>query len=108
MEEFEIRLEIINEKKFKGAIKFAKGLGGKAKNSFKKGLRSINRIKRNYKNIYNKIQVAPDFVEHSFTFTFSHHEHKKMLVVGLIFHGSKESFSTELGPPKEPHWSVHT
>ena len=99
---------IYNKEHFKDALAFAKKLGGESKESFRKCLTNLNRVKRG--NNWN-LCIYPDFVKHSFEFGFYRGEPKRENLVyngGMLLHGFQETYAVELSAEKFPHWSIHT
>lgn len=96
---------ILNKEHFRKTLVFAKQSHPKTRRSFKNQLSCLNRIKRNYKAT---LKLEPDFVEHSFIFSFERNSERIGLWGGFILHGYEETFSVEITNLNYPHWSLHT
>ena len=101
--------KIHNIEHFNKAKQFIK-LDKQLKKSFKDCIGQLNRIKRNYSEMYGPtiLHLFPDFVEHSFVFGFENNEKLRLLNGGLILHGYQQTFSIEINPNNKPHYSIHT
>lgn len=98
-------VEIKNREHFDNAVRYARSIGGDARQSFRRCLSTINRIKRNYRA---DVSIFPDFVKHSFTWSIVS-DGRQVLFGGMILHGFEETYSVELTPRYAgPHWSLHT
>jgi hypothetical protein len=97
----------INDKgQFSKALAFAKRSPKETRKSFKQCLSALNRIKRQSEGI---LCLHPDFVPHSFIFTYENEKGQRVgLLGGMILHGYTETFSVEINAPSYPHWSLHT
>ena len=91
---------------FIAAHKLARELGGEAKRSFHRCLRSLNQIKRNYDAT---LHIFKDFPTHSFGFAFTNAKGERTGLDGaMILHGFEQTFAVELVSKAGPHWSIHT
>jgi hypothetical protein len=103
-------IDINNIEKVRETIRFARKQPLEVRKTFTRGLRTINRIKRNYKA---DVYLGPDWVEHSLYWDLSclcpkSGLKKRAMNGGLILHGYQETFSVEVSPQSGPHWSIHT
>jgi len=102
-------VEIRDKEHFRSALAMAKKLGGKSKQSFRRSLTSINRIKRNYaRGKESKLIMTPDFVKHSFAWGVLNDDGRCVYNGGMILHGFEQTFAVQIDPQNFPNWSIHT
>jgi hypothetical protein len=97
--------EVFELEHMKEAFRFAKKLGGESRKSLNDCFRLLKNIRKN--NGY-KLHIRPDWVKHSFHFSFTKNGKPSGFCGGLILHGFQETLSVELTGASCPHWSLHT
>jgi hypothetical protein len=90
---------------YKKALEFAKSLGEEPLRTFKESFESLERLCAQGHDV---AEVRPDFAEYSFYFRMYQADGSLDMDGGIILHGLGNSFSVELIPRHEPHWSMHT
>lgn len=93
-------LELYNK-----ALALANSLGGEALKSFKEAFACLERICERSEGTG---EVHPDCVEDSFYFRIYLKNNSLDLDGGIIKHGVEQSYSVELCPKPDIHWSMHT
>jgi hypothetical protein len=99
-----MKTQITDIKKFHATLDKAKKLGSESRLTLLDCLKRLNNIRKinNY-----TLTMYPDFVKHSWGFTFFK-DGKRNFNGGMILHGLQETFSVELDGEAYPHWSLHT